>query len=99
MQQHSELITMSYIDLGQFLRCASLLKDDIIQPQPYTVSITAAPDILPPSITNFLSDVVAISPKAVDALWDIMKDLAWVLPTADEARADEENMFRLYGHQ
>ncbi|KAG1722830.1 uncharacterized protein EDB91DRAFT_1034169, partial [Suillus paluster] len=75
------------------------LKDDIIQPQPHTVSIMAAPNILPPSITNFLSDVVAISPESVDALWDIMKDLAWVLPTVNEARADEENAFRLYGHQ
>ncbi|KIK34481.1 hypothetical protein CY34DRAFT_17699 [Suillus luteus UH-Slu-Lm8-n1] len=27
----------------------------------------AAPNILPPSITNFLSDVVAISPDSVDA--------------------------------
>ncbi|KAG1892818.1 hypothetical protein F4604DRAFT_1913513 [Suillus subluteus] len=59
----------------------------------------AAPDILPPSITNFLSDVVTISPESVDALWDITKDLAWVLPTVDEARADEETAFRLYGHQ
>ncbi|KAG1850679.1 hypothetical protein F4604DRAFT_1661024 [Suillus subluteus] len=99
MRQHHELAAMSYIDLSRFLRYASLLKDDIIQPQPHTVSIMAAPDILPPSITNFLSDAVAISPESVDALWDITKDLAWVLPTVDEARADEETAFRLYGHQ
>ncbi|KAG1760187.1 hypothetical protein EDD22DRAFT_902304 [Suillus occidentalis] len=76
IRQHRELAAMSYINLGRFLRYASLLKDDIIQPQPHTISIMAAPDILPPSITSFLS-VVAISPESVDALWDITKDLAW----------------------
>ncbi|KAG1766287.1 hypothetical protein EDD22DRAFT_878527 [Suillus occidentalis] len=77
IRKHRELAAMSYIDLGRFLRYASLLKDDIIQPQPHTISIMAAPDILPPSITSFLPDVVAISPESVDALWDITKDLAW----------------------
>ncbi|KIK37634.1 hypothetical protein CY34DRAFT_68925, partial [Suillus luteus UH-Slu-Lm8-n1] len=56
---------------------ASLLKDDIIQPQLHTISIIAASDILPPSITSFLSYVITILSKFIDVLWDIMKDLAW----------------------
>ncbi|KAG1880155.1 hypothetical protein F4604DRAFT_1922835 [Suillus subluteus] len=39
MQQHHQLATMPFLDLTTFLRCTSLLKDDIIQPQPHTVSV------------------------------------------------------------
>ncbi|KAG1774471.1 hypothetical protein EV702DRAFT_1200277 [Suillus placidus] len=34
MQRHTELAAMSFLDFNLFLRCASQLKDDILQPQP-----------------------------------------------------------------
>ncbi|KAG2366724.1 hypothetical protein BDR07DRAFT_1479946 [Suillus spraguei] len=75
----------------------SLLKDDIMQPQPHTISVLIVPDILPPSINEFLAERVAISEDAVDVLWDIVKDLVWMLPTTGEAATEEDKIFRLYG--
>ncbi|KAG1890424.1 uncharacterized protein F5891DRAFT_1198229 [Suillus fuscotomentosus] len=68
MQQHDQLATMSFLNLTTFLRCTSLLKDDILQPQPHTVSVLVAPNILPPSINKFLAERVNISEDAVDVL-------------------------------
>jgi hypothetical protein len=56
MQQHEQLAAMSFLDLMAFLWCASLLKDDILQPQPRTVSVLIAPEILPPSVNEFLAE-------------------------------------------
>ncbi|KIK35919.1 hypothetical protein CY34DRAFT_95289 [Suillus luteus UH-Slu-Lm8-n1] len=90
---------MPFLDLMAFLRCASLLKDDILQPQPHTISVLIAPEILPPSINEFLAERFVISEDAVDVLWDILKDLVWILPTAGEAADEEEETFKLYGHK
>lgn len=99
MQQHEQLAAMPFLDLMAFLRCASLLKDDILQPQPHTISVLIAPEILPPSINEFLAERFVISEDAVDVLWDILKDLVWILPTAGEAADDDEETFKLYGHK
>jgi hypothetical protein len=32
MQQHAELVAIPFLDFNLFLRCASQLKDDIVQP-------------------------------------------------------------------
>ncbi|KAG1812457.1 uncharacterized protein BJ212DRAFT_1483097 [Suillus subaureus] len=69
MQQHEQLAAMPFLDLMAFLRCASLLKNNILQPQPHTVS------------------------DDVDVLWNILKDLVWMLPTAGEAADEEEETF------
>ncbi|KAG1875510.1 hypothetical protein DFJ58DRAFT_756725 [Suillus subalutaceus] len=91
-----ELMELSYITFQRFLRCSSALKDDILQPQPHTVSVTAAPDVLPPIIMEFLSKSFDIMLEAVDMLWDVVKDIVWVLPTeADEWEA-VETMFHLH---
>ncbi|KAG2152954.1 hypothetical protein DEU56DRAFT_850012, partial [Suillus clintonianus] len=99
MQQHDQLAIMPFLDLTTFLRCASLLKDDILQSQPHTVSVLIAPDVLPPSVNEFLAERFAFSEDTVDVLWDIVKDLVWMLPTAGEAADEEEEIFRLYGHK
>jgi hypothetical protein len=64
MQQHEQLVAMPFLDLMAFLRCASLLKDDILQPQPHTISVLIAPEILPPSINEFLAERFVISEDA-----------------------------------
>jgi hypothetical protein len=56
MQQHEQLATMPFLDLTAFLWCTSLLKDDILQPQLHTVSVLIMPDILPPSVNEFLAE-------------------------------------------
>ncbi|KIJ05355.1 hypothetical protein PAXINDRAFT_21371 [Paxillus involutus ATCC 200175] len=57
MQHHPELATMTYLNLHTFIRCASHLKDDILQPQPHTVFVIVAPAVLPLSITGILASV------------------------------------------
>ncbi|KIK91955.1 hypothetical protein PAXRUDRAFT_148350 [Paxillus rubicundulus Ve08.2h10] len=69
MQYHPKLTTMTYLNLHTFICCASHLKDDILQPQPHTVSVVIASAVLPPSITGFLAIIAGIS---VNPLWDIM---------------------------
>ncbi|KAG1873259.1 hypothetical protein C8R48DRAFT_593873, partial [Suillus tomentosus] len=74
------------------------LKDDILQPQPHTKPVTIAPEVIPPSITTFLSQSFNISVDTVDHLWEIMKDLVWTLLSAAEEQADEEASFKIHGH-
>jgi hypothetical protein len=97
LNHNPELKELSYIAFQHLLRCASALKDDILQPQPHIVSVTAAPDVLPPIITEFLSDSFHITLEAVDMLWDVVKDIVWVLPTEVEERKAVEIMFHLHG--
>jgi hypothetical protein len=61
------------------------------------VSVIAPPDVLPPIITEFLSNSFHITLEAVDMLWDVVKDIMWVLPTELEEREAVETMFRLHG--
>jgi hypothetical protein len=98
MQQHAKLAAMPFLDFNLFLRCASQLKDDILQPQPHTISVLVAPEVLPPSINTFLAAQATLLEEAVDILWGITKDLIWALPTLAQAVADEEEAFRHYGH-
>ena len=88
---------LSYTAFQHLLRCASALKDDILQPQPHVVSVIAPPDVLPPIITEFLSDSFHITLEAVDMLWDVVKDIMWVLPTELEEREAVKTMFCLHG--
>jgi len=98
VQHHDELADISLLDLTRFIRRAYLLKDDILQPQPHTEPVSIAPEVLPPSITTFLSRSFNISVDAVDCLWEIVKDLVWTLPSAAEEQADEEASFKTHGH-
>jgi hypothetical protein len=98
MQQHAELAAMPFLDFNLSPHCASQLKDNILQPQPHTISILVAPEVLPPSINTFLAVLATLSEDAVDVLWGITKDLIWTLPTLAQAVADEEEAFRCYGH-
>ncbi|KAG1764414.1 hypothetical protein EDD22DRAFT_775946 [Suillus occidentalis] len=97
LNHNPELKDLSYISFQRLLRCASALKDDILQPQPHAAPVTAAPDVLPPIITEFLSDSFHISLDAVDQLWDAVKDIVWALPTEVEEREAVEAMFLLHG--
>ncbi|KAG1769694.1 WD40-repeat-containing domain protein [Suillus placidus] len=54
-------------------------------PQPDTVSVVVAPEVLPPSINTFLTEKATLSEDAVDVLWGITKDLIWTLPTLAQA--------------
>jgi hypothetical protein len=78
LENHSE--TLRQLTLGQivhFVTLASRLKDDILLTQPAHISPLQPPDVLPPSITSFLSDCCGLSEDLVDSCWDVLKDMAW----------------------
>lgn len=50
---HPELQDLLYIAITRFLHCASMLKDNILLPQPHSIPVTTAPDVLPLGITDF----------------------------------------------
>ncbi|KAG2742470.1 hypothetical protein P692DRAFT_20750466 [Suillus brevipes Sb2] len=89
---------MPLLDLTRFIRRTHLLKDVILQPQPHTEPVTIAPEVIPPSITTFLSRSFNISVDAVDYLWEIVKDLVCTLLSAAEEQAEEEISFMIHGH-
>ncbi|KAG1786126.1 uncharacterized protein HD556DRAFT_1449981 [Suillus plorans] len=94
---HPELQDLSYIAITRFLRCASMLKDDILLPQPHSIPVTTAPDVLPPGITDFFSRSFNISCDAVDVLWGAVKHIAWTLPADGEEHEVIETMFQHHG--
>lgn len=50
-------------------------------------------------ITEFLSESFHITLEAVDMLWDVVKEIVWVLPTEADEREAVETMFRLHGRE
>jgi hypothetical protein len=90
---------LRYFTLEQatsFIRLTSILKHDIQLPQPIVQTNNEAPEILPPSISLFLSQALAIPLAAVARCWDILKDEAWRALPAPFSEQDEV-MFREYG--
>ncbi|KAF8168554.1 hypothetical protein B0H34DRAFT_779819 [Crassisporium funariophilum] len=58
--------------------------------------MSTAPDALPPTIVQFLSDSVGIAESAVETCWDLLKDDIWQLPETPLTE-QEETAFRNYG--
>ncbi|KAG1743535.1 hypothetical protein EDD22DRAFT_786411 [Suillus occidentalis] len=97
LSHHPELQALSYIAVAHFLRCMSMLKDNILLPQPHSSPVTTIPDVLPPGITTFFSRFFDISCDAVDVLWDAVKHITWTLPADGEEREMIETMFQHHG--
>ncbi|KAN0077976.1 hypothetical protein V8E55_010033 [Tylopilus felleus] len=72
LSKHAELANMSYSALDMFTCCANQLKNDILLPQPQSISHLEPPLVLPPSIAGFLANVSGILPALVDCLWVIV---------------------------
>ena len=72
LSKHAELANMSYLALDMFTCCANQLKNDILLPQPQSISHLEPPLVLPPSIAGFLANVSGILPALVDCLWVIV---------------------------
>ena len=69
-------ITLSQI--FHFISFVSRLKDDILLTQPAHWSATVPPDILPPSVIEFLSDGCDLAQEKVETLWGILKSNIWL---------------------
>ncbi|KAG2130135.1 hypothetical protein BD769DRAFT_1667058 [Suillus cothurnatus] len=99
VQSHMLLAHLSFNNFVTFLCHAKILKEDILQPQPYNVSIFCAPDFLPQSVAAFLAASLDMLLDIVDVLWSFTKDIVWELPSSTEASADDVDAFRTYGHE
>ena len=98
LEGHPTIAALPFSTLLTFLRCAHRLKDDILQPQPHSISIDAAPEVLPPAITHFFASFLGIPIDTVAVLWSAVGNVVWSLPLPEEADALEEDAFRRYGH-
>jgi hypothetical protein len=72
------LRTLTLEEINLFTRLAAQLKRDIQLPLPLDQSNPeCAPDILPPTIEEFLSKAVGIPLSCIEDLWDILKEHVW----------------------
>jgi hypothetical protein len=97
LQTHPILSELSLPQVLQFLRLSSYLKDDILLCQPVDVSVDCAPNVLPPSIASFLSEATNIPLSHIDTCWSVLKDDAWIYPTAAEVDQEDEKAFMDHG--
>ena len=108
MPQHSTVIALAvheqlcHVTTLQLIRAISLiscLKRDIQLPQPLSENPGCAPTVLPPAISDFLSDSISLPPELMHDFWTSIKDDAWNAPVKDEPTEDDEECFRQYGWQ
>ncbi|KAF8239546.1 hypothetical protein L208DRAFT_1386015 [Tricholoma matsutake] len=64
---------LKWKQIVDFVTFASRLKDPILLAQPAGVSVTEAPDGLPPSVAAFLGGSCNLTPSGVENYWKILK--------------------------
>jgi len=94
---HPVLKELSLNQIFAFLRLCSLLKNDIQLAQPLAVPITSAPDILPPSVSDFIAESIGIPNECMTNCWRMFKDDAWSMPDSVEMTEQDEQVFRSNG--
>ncbi|KAG1819695.1 uncharacterized protein BJ212DRAFT_1244804, partial [Suillus subaureus] len=77
LSNEPELAGLLYLSLTHFIHSASMIKDDILLPQPHAISTSSVLHFLPPSITEFLGESFSLSQHAVHVLWLAVKDIVW----------------------
>ncbi|KAF8233113.1 hypothetical protein L208DRAFT_1268572 [Tricholoma matsutake] len=73
-QKHSEL---SLHQILKFIMLAMKMKNDIILVQPTSVPASDPPNVLPPSIMQFLQNSCGISETCVTSCWEALKSAVW----------------------
>src|ERR1700761_7249388 len=53
--------------------------------------------VLSPAVVSFLSEATNIPLIHIDTCWDVLKDDAWLYPTAAEVNQEDEKAFIDYG--
>lgn len=80
----------------RFTTLASVLRDDILLPQPGTnFNSSQPPQFLPLSVRTFLANACDISLEYTDICWNSMKGLIW---TGIFKNQDNTNAFLQFGH-
>jgi hypothetical protein len=96
---HEQLCNITALQLIRAFSLISCLKRDIQLPQPLSENPGCAPTVLPPAISNFLSDSIFLPPELMHNFWTIIKDEAWNAPIKEEPTEEDEECFREYGWQ
>ena len=97
---HEQLCHVTTLQLIWAFSLISCLKRDIQLPQPLSENPGCAPTVLPPAISDFLSDSISLPPKLMHEFWTIIKDDAWNAQVKDEPSQpteEDEECFRQYG--
>jgi hypothetical protein len=97
LQHHEGLQQLSLGKVMSFVNRASMLKRDIMQPQHPSVPVDEAPEILPPSVSHFLSDSLGIPYQYMQDCWSIFKDVVWDHPSAEESKQADRAAFKAHG--
>ncbi|KAJ7757761.1 hypothetical protein DFH07DRAFT_958636 [Mycena maculata] len=91
--ENTDLKDVSLTQMMTFLRLLSVLKDDILLPQPIDISVHKPPLLLPPTIATFVSKATGIDSESISACWSLLKEEVWSLPRPELSMA-EEGLFR-----
>lgn len=99
VQHYPELQPMSLTQVTSFLSVCTRLRRhiDILQPAELSRE-ESAPDVLPPSIIEFLAAYLGATETAVRRLWDVLKGVAWAEPSPEERQREEFSLFEHHGH-
>ncbi|THV06826.1 hypothetical protein K435DRAFT_644489 [Dendrothele bispora CBS 962.96] len=93
-------MSLSFGEISTFIRLASLLKRDILQPQPLPeTDPDQPPAVLPPSIAAFLSDALHISPSNIFLCWEVLKEEVWATAVPEETKQEDLEIFRSHGRK
>ncbi|KAF7316637.1 hypothetical protein HMN09_00396300 [Mycena chlorophos] len=85
---HAELTTMT--------RLLSVLKNDILLPQPPNIDISGPPPLLGPNIVEFLVDCLGLPADTIRACWDGFKEEVWAAPMPTLSK-EEKGLFAEHG--
>ena len=99
LKAHDALCQLSFNQIMSFVTQAAALKRDIMQPQPILVPIDCAPNHLPLSISQFLSDSVGIPFECMHDCWKTLKDVVWDYPGAEEMKRADADSFKVHGQK
>jgi hypothetical protein len=72
--------TLGISKIALYVRLATLLKNDILLPQPHQGDPTTPPLVLPPSVVEFLGTALGLPSEDVSVLWETLKDDVWHAP-------------------
>jgi hypothetical protein len=83
--------SLKWKQIVDFFTFVSRLKDPILLAQPAGVSVTEAPDVLPPSVATFLGGSCNITVSAVTHCWKILQMTIWTYTESDVEAAFAEH--------
>lgn len=91
------LCNLSTNQIQTAIHLGRVLKHDIQLTQPLSQSPDDAPDVLPLSVSEFLSEATNVPIEAISSLWIAIKDDVWTTSTAEENCESNKERFQLFG--